>query len=185
MDPVQNRMASDRSFKYGVFISFRGPDTRKIFVGHLYGSLSIRGISTFKDDRRLEPGDSITDELCQAIRTSRFAVVVISKNYATSSWCLDELQLIMELVENKEIEVVPIFYEVKPSDVRHHQLLESFSLRMTEKVPGWTKALKDIANRKGMESSKLYDFYYYYCAIMATPSYYYLKTHIVSFIEFS
>ncbi|WZZ83188.1 putative disease resistance protein At4g11170 [Brassica napus] len=157
MDPVQNRMASDRSFKYGVFISFRGPDTRKIFVGHLYGSLSIRGISTFKDDRRLEPGDSITDELCQAIRASRFAVVVISKNYATSSWCLDELQLIMELVENKEIEVVPIFYEVKPSDVRHHQLLESFSLRMTEKVPGWTKALKDIANRKGMESSKFSD----------------------------
>lgn len=185
MDPVQNRMASsssDRLLEYDVFISFRGPDTRKKFVSHLFKSLSDRGIRTFKDDRKLEPGDSIAEELCQAIRTSRFAVVVISETYADSSWCLDELRLIMELVENKEMEVVPTFYEVKPSDVRHQ--LGSFSLekyqgsahkkgkkkctkkiekyqgsKMAEKVPEWKKALTGIANITGFESSKLYVFF--------------------------
>ncbi|KAL0877004.1 hypothetical protein Bca101_026709 [Brassica carinata] len=150
--------STNRLWIYDVFISFRGEDTRKTFVSHLDKALFARGIATFKDNRKLEVGDSIPDELCSAIGASRFAVVVISENYATSSWCLDELQQIME---DEEIEVVPIFYGVKPSQVRYQ--LGGFSLEryqdseLADKVPRWRKALTDIGNIKGKESTKCVD----------------------------
>lgn len=150
--------SSSRIWNYDVFISFRGEDTRKTFVSHLHKALVTRGISTFKDDRNLEMGDFISVEIHRAIQTSRFAVVVISENYANSGWCLDELQLVMELVERKEMEVVPIFFVVNPSDMRYQ--LGNFALQryqgpeMAEKVLGWREALMDIAIRKGKDSTR-------------------------------
>ncbi|KAK6776340.1 hypothetical protein RDI58_027341 [Solanum bulbocastanum] len=71
-------------WKYDVFLSFRGEDTRKTFTGHLYEGLKNRGIFAFQDDKRLEQGDSIPQELLKAIEASQVALVVFSRNYATS-----------------------------------------------------------------------------------------------------
>jgi hypothetical protein len=48
-----------------------------------------------------------------------FAVVVISENYAFSTWCLNELAKIVKCREDTGLIVVPVFYHVDPSDVRH------------------------------------------------------------------
>ncbi|KAM7460204.1 hypothetical protein LguiB_036398 [Lonicera macranthoides] len=110
-------------WKYDVFLSFRGKDIRKTFVDHLYSALHQRGIFTFKDNERLETGRSIAPELLEAIELSRFAIVVFSKNHASSSWCLDELAKIMDCHKNNnntymvaQLIVIPIFYDVQPSD---------------------------------------------------------------------
>ncbi|PWA73443.1 toll/interleukin-1 receptor (TIR) domain-containing protein [Artemisia annua] len=42
--------SSSRSWKYDVFLSFRGEDTRKNFVDHFYTALGQRLIRTYKDD---------------------------------------------------------------------------------------------------------------------------------------
>ncbi|KFK41712.1 hypothetical protein AALP_AA2G163700 [Arabis alpina] len=108
--------------QYDVFLSFRGEDTRKGIVSHLHRAFRSRGIDKiFKDDNTLEIGDSISEEIKEAIHNSKFAVLVISKNYASSTWCLDELQMIMELHKKKQLIAVPIFYNVDPSDVRHQK----------------------------------------------------------------
>lgn len=89
MDSIQSQKASSFSHQtliYDVFLSFRGEDTRKTLVSHLDKALVTRGIFTFKDNRKLDVGDSLPEELSNAIRTSRCAIVVISENYATSSW---------------------------------------------------------------------------------------------------
>ncbi|KAH0669315.1 hypothetical protein KY285_023477 [Solanum tuberosum] len=83
-------------WKYNVFLSFREKDTRRNFTSHLYQGLKDRGIFTFLDDERLEDGDSISEELVKAIEESQVAIIVFSKNYATSRWCLNELVKIME-----------------------------------------------------------------------------------------
>ncbi|KAJ9553976.1 hypothetical protein OSB04_018021 [Centaurea solstitialis] len=107
------------SFKYDVFLSFRGEDTRTNFVDHLYDALKRQGIDTYKDDKNLEKGKKISKELIQAIEESRFHVIVFSKNYASSSWCLDELVKIMECQKRPtEHTVYPIFYHVEPTHVR-------------------------------------------------------------------
>ncbi|KAL4585993.1 hypothetical protein LXL04_010622 [Taraxacum kok-saghyz] len=94
-------LSNQKSFKYEVFISFRGDDTRKTFVDHLYASLKQLGIHTFRDNEELEKGKQI-DQLFKAIEESRFFIIVFSKNYASSSWCLKEVTKIMECQDGNQ-----------------------------------------------------------------------------------
>ncbi|CAN4114765.1 unnamed protein product [Withania somnifera] len=149
--------------KYHVLLSFRGDDTRKTFTSHLYEGLKNRGIFTFQDDKRLELGDLIPEELLKAIEESQVAVVVFSKNYATSSWCLNELLKIMECKDKNEQTVIPVFCHVDPSHVRNQT--ESFAEALVkheskykddfegmQKVQGWRNALTAAANLKGFDT---------------------------------
>ncbi|WOH15765.1 hypothetical protein DCAR_0935310 [Daucus carota subsp. sativus] len=56
----------------------------------------------------------------RAITNSKMFVLVISQNYAASSWCLDELVEILSCKRTKN-QVIPVFYHVNPSDLRHHR----------------------------------------------------------------
>lgn len=144
---------------YDVFISFRGEDTRHNVVSFLHKALVDDGIRTFIDYKELEEGDIISEKLVNAIQTSWFAVVVLSENYATSSWCLEELRHIMELSIEKHIKVVPIFYKVKPSDVRYQN--NSFEVALQryknpEKILKWKGALTQVSNLSGKDSETWY-----------------------------
>ncbi|RZB60815.1 TMV resistance protein N [Glycine soja] len=145
------------SFNYDVFLSFRGADTRHGFTGNLYKALDDKGIYTFIDDEELQSGEEITPALLKAIQESRIAITVLSINYASSWFCLDELAHILECFKSKNLLVVPVFYKVDPSDVRHqkgsygealakHQ--ERFNHNM-EKLEYWKKALHQVANLSG------------------------------------
>ena len=78
--------SSSSSWKYDVFLSFCGVDTRKTFTDHLYTALKQKGIITFRDDEKLERGKYISAELLKAIEESKYAIVVLSPNYASSRW---------------------------------------------------------------------------------------------------
>ncbi|KAL3355279.1 hypothetical protein AABB24_019373 [Solanum stoloniferum] len=141
--------------KYDVFLSFRGLDTRKKFTSHLYKALTNRGILTFLDDESLESGDTLWIELEKAMEESEVAVIIFSKNYATSSWCLDELVKIMKCKKENGRLVIPIFYDVDPSHVRYQSesFAEAFAKHESrytdEKVERWRTALTAAANIKG------------------------------------
>lgn len=144
-----------------MFLSFRGEDTRKKFTDHLYDKLNWRGIKTFRDNPDLERGTTISPELLSAIEQSRFAVVVLSPNYASSKWCLLELAKIVQCM-GKRGTILPIFYEVDPSDVRHQR--GSFGEAFAEhdkklsgedwkKMQEWRDALTKVANLSGWTSN--------------------------------
>ncbi|KAH0751253.1 hypothetical protein KY290_030485 [Solanum tuberosum] len=109
---------ANQKWKYDAFLSFRGDDTRNNFVAHLYKRLQDIGINVFKDDMKLERGKFISTELLKAIEESRTAIIIFSEDYASSTWCLEELTMIMECVDKKEQKAYPVFYNVKPSDIR-------------------------------------------------------------------
>ncbi|KAK1415961.1 hypothetical protein QVD17_31749 [Tagetes erecta] len=142
------------SWDHDVFLSFRGEDTRKTFVDHLYTSLVEHGIHTYKDDETLPRGESIGPSLLKAIRESRIAIIVFSENYADSSWCLDELAYIMKCMDERGQIVLPIFYHVDPSDIRkqkgtYKEAFAKHELEHTNKVESWRKALFDAGNLSG------------------------------------
>lgn len=146
--------SSSAVWKTDVFVSFRGEDVRKTFVSHLFCELDRMGINAFRDDLDLQ-SKSISSELVNAIKGSRFAIVVVSRNYAASSWCLDELLKIMECKETIDQTIVPVFYEIDPSDVRRHrggfgEDVESHSDK--EKVRKWKEALTKLASISGEDS---------------------------------
>nr|GEW59067.1 Toll/interleukin-1 receptor (TIR) domain-containing protein [Tanacetum cinerariifolium] len=152
--------SSSLSFKYDVFLSFRGEDTRKTFVDHLYSALEQRLIRTYKDDITLPRGESVGPALIKAIQESRHAVIIFSKNYADSSWCLDELVHIMKCrADNGQI-VMPVFYDVDPSDVRKQKgdFGKAFSKQVAEnttKAELWRKELVAASNISGWEPKNI------------------------------
>ncbi|XP_021810913.1 TMV resistance protein N-like isoform X2 [Prunus avium] len=147
-------------WKHDVFLSFRGQDTRRGFVSHLDHELQYRQeMKTFKDDRDLEVGATISPELLTAIEQSHLAIIVLSPNYASSTWSLDELSKILECMEDTK-RILPIFYHVDPSDVRNQR--GSFAEALTkheerfsddvEKLNRWRAALRKVANLTGLDS---------------------------------
>uniref|UniRef100_A0A0V0ITQ4 Putative TMV resistance protein N-like n=1 Tax=Solanum chacoense TaxID=4108 RepID=A0A0V0ITQ4_SOLCH len=153
----ESSLLHSKQWDYDVFLSFRGEDTRKTFVAHLYRELSRAGINTFKDDETLKSGVSISPQLVSSIKRSRFAILVFSENYASSKWCLDELSKIMECQLELGQVVVPIFYDITPSEVRYQRnsFAKAFSRYEedfkgdTNKVHNWRKALKEAADLSG------------------------------------
>jgi len=100
--------------RWDVFLSFRGEDTRECFTKKLYESLEKESIRAFMDDEGLDRGDHIATTLLEAIDDSAASIVIISRKYADSHWCLDELNRICDL---KRL-IIPVFYKVDPSHVR-------------------------------------------------------------------
>nr|GEU88202.1 Toll/interleukin-1 receptor (TIR) domain-containing protein [Tanacetum cinerariifolium] len=91
----------------------------KNFVDHLYEALKDKGIYTYKDDVKIQKGERISDELIKAIEDSKFYIIIISKNYPSSSWCLEELIKIMECQKMHGHTAYPLFYDVEPTEVRN------------------------------------------------------------------
>ena len=145
------------TWTYDVFLSFRGADTRTGFTGHLYKALRDKGIHTFMDDEQIRKGEVLESTLVKSIQDSRIAIIVFSENYAQSTFCLDELVMILECINQQGRFVWPIFYDTDPSIVRH--LRESYGEALTkheerfrhnpEKVQKWKLALSEASNLSG------------------------------------
>ncbi|KAL6315879.1 hypothetical protein AAG906_012215 [Vitis piasezkii] len=144
-----------RPWDYEVFLSFRGEDTRRNFTDHLYAALIRKGIVTFRDDEGLSRGEEIAPSLVTAIEKSRCALVILSKHYAHSKWCLEELAKIMECRVKMGLIVYPVFYHVDPSDVRHQRgsygeaLAEHERKRLGHQTQRLRAALTEVANLSG------------------------------------
>ncbi|KAM7474154.1 hypothetical protein LguiB_021397 [Lonicera macranthoides] len=168
---AQEEEASSSTFAYtyDVFLSFRGEDTRKNFTDHLYTALVQAGYRTFRDDNEIEKGENLKPELYKAINGSMISIIVFSKDYASSPWCLDELVMILECKKRtSRHEVLPVFYDVCPSEIRKQkgrtgeafdeyveqyeaQIDHGRKMELMEKMKGWKEALKKVADLAGME----------------------------------
>lgn len=150
--------SSNPRWIHDVFINFRPQDTSNTFVSHLIHAFTKAGINTYIHDQ-LRMGTELEPELLRAIEKSRLSILVFSKNYTESSWCLKELQKIIECRTTLGQRVVSVFYDVYPSVVRHQNGSFGKKLKATAKricfdsrtrkremVASWKSALKEAAN---------------------------------------
>ncbi|GMP39630.1 hypothetical protein CsSME_00010387 [Camellia sinensis var. sinensis] len=105
-------------------------------------------------------------EFQQATHESKISIIVLSKDFALSEWCLDELLKILQRRKAVGHKILPIFYKVNPSEVQMQMgsFAEAFAnheeqfmvetderkKEWMEKVERWKVALKEVANVKGM-----------------------------------
>ncbi|KAK2636335.1 hypothetical protein Ddye_031127 [Dipteronia dyeriana] len=155
-DVDEDELRSTPSFRYrwDVFLSFRGEDTRHGFTDRLYRKLTLNGVRTFRDDEELERGEEINPSLGEAIEDSAATIAVISRRYADSRWCLEELA---RVVEYRKL-LLPVFYQVDPSHVRKQKgpfeqdflnLEERFGVQM---VARWRRAMEKAGGISGWDS---------------------------------
>ncbi|XP_022764176.1 toll/interleukin-1 receptor-like protein [Durio zibethinus] len=144
-------------WKYDIFLSFRGKETRKSFVHHLYVALNRNGINTFRDDNNIRRGEDIALELLETIGESWGSIIVFSEGYAFSSWCLDELVEIVKQRNERGHQVYPIFYNVEVSDLKYQRgrVHEAFGMHEErckdnkKKMQRWRDALSQVADISG------------------------------------
>uniref|UniRef100_A0A0V0HVJ6 ADP-ribosyl cyclase/cyclic ADP-ribose hydrolase n=2 Tax=Solanum chacoense TaxID=4108 RepID=A0A0V0HVJ6_SOLCH len=145
-------------FSYHVFLSFKAHDTGKTFTDHLHTNLFRAGFHVFKcedDDEEEDKIDELKLKLKKGIEQSRMSVIVLSQNYASSERCLYELVVILEQRRNSGHIVLPVFFNVDPSDVRKQKGSfgkENFQIVNGEshKLRDWRNALKEVADLGGM-----------------------------------
>ncbi|MED6185223.1 hypothetical protein PIB30_054987 [Stylosanthes scabra] len=144
-----------------VFINFRGTDTRINFVCHLHQALNKQEIKVLID-HKLPKGHSIWPSLLKAIQSSHLFIVVFSQDYASSKWCLEELVKILETMKLQGQVVLPIFYNIDPSHVRHQlgSFKQAFEKHVQKFDPivvhNWKTALTEAADLLGWDSNSPY-----------------------------
>ncbi|CAJ1975875.1 unnamed protein product [Sphenostylis stenocarpa] len=161
LENVEEKPISDNNtpqIKYDVFVSFRGKDIRDGFLSHLTEAFDRKKIKGFVDDK-LEKGEEIWPSLVAAIERSAFSLIIFSPDYASSRWCLEEAVKIIECKEKHERIVIPVFYKVAPTDVRHQSgsyknAFVKHGLNYKSKVQIWKDALEKFSDFSGIESSK-------------------------------
>ncbi|KAG7991695.1 hypothetical protein I3843_02G089900 [Carya illinoinensis] len=140
--------------QHDVFISHRGRDTRRNIAGLLYDNLLRLGLSPFLDYRNMKAGDKLYEKIDTVIPYCKVGVVVFSPGYCESLYCLHELALLMECQKK----VIPIFYNVKPSQLRVGINKYNGTRVPAEKLERFKRALEEAKDILGLrfDSSRGY-----------------------------
>ncbi|XAR56323.1 hypothetical protein NMG60_11036763 [Bertholletia excelsa] len=169
---AQAPSSSSYSATYHVFLSFVVEEIGTTFADHLYAALNQAGFRTFRVDSDLEIGENINSQPLKAIQESRISIIVFSKGFASSIRCLDELVMILQHKNtcSTHHHVLPIFYNIDPSDVREQTGSFEYAFKRHEerleieegdgkhvwkaKVERWKAALTEAADLAGLDLQK-------------------------------
>lgn len=101
---------------YDVFISHASED-KKDFVNPLVEALQDEGIRVWYDTLEMQWGKSIREQIDNGIKRSRFAILVLSKNFFAKKWPQRELDGILAKQEISGATPLPIWYNMSFEDV--------------------------------------------------------------------
>ncbi|XP_057437312.1 disease resistance protein Roq1-like isoform X2 [Lotus japonicus] len=137
--------SSSSTFNYDVLLSCGTEDTQGFTVG-IYRALCDEKVHTFFDYKVV---DEMVPEVDEAIQCSRVAIIVLSKNYASSSICLDKLSKILDFFNaNGRLSLVlPVFYHVDPNDEAmavHHKSFQDDMV--TSQLQKWTMVMQQVVD---------------------------------------
>ncbi|GLJ08116.1 hypothetical protein SUGI_0081630 [Cryptomeria japonica] len=140
---------------YDVFLNHRGADVKKTVASLIFHNLENKGLKVFFDKKSIQVGNSIPQSIEDAIYSASLHIVIMSANYAESTSCLKELNLILKT----GAPIIPVFCGVEPSELRmkdknsvyapafqKHKHSGKFEV---DTVDEWRKALHEVSYIKG------------------------------------
>ena len=145
-----------RQWEYDVFLSFHSEEER--FASELYDALVEGGIKICRDDDIvLDKETALGSKIFTAIENSRLSVIILSKKYAFSDWCLEKLAKFVECQNEIGQTILPVFFDVYPPEVRNQtgEFGEAFELQVEyfeenlEVVKKLRAALIEVSNIPG------------------------------------
>jgi len=102
--------------KFDVFISHASED-KATLVGPLVHALQDEGLTVWYDEFELKLGDSLRRKIDKGLATSRFGIVVLSKDFIKKGWTNYELDgLITNSINGKQI-ILPIWHNITKQEV--------------------------------------------------------------------
>ncbi|XP_059633009.1 disease resistance protein L6-like [Cornus florida] len=145
-----------------VFLNSRSSDTScHTFSDDLYNHLIGVRIDTIWDDNKDDgEREEIGDVALTAIWKSKVSIPIFSKNYASSSRCLQELTQMVKCKGSTGQLILPIFYDVQHSDVKHQSGCYEEAFHEHAKcfdditVEAWKAALREVGQLKGWDLTR-------------------------------
>ncbi|MDQ3110979.1 MAG: toll/interleukin-1 receptor domain-containing protein [Bacteroidota bacterium] len=101
---------------YDVFISHAYEDKNE-FANTLAMALKKKGLKIWYSGLELKLGDSITDNINDALKNSRFGIVLISPVYLEKKWAMNELKSLFS-IEAENSHVLPILHGITINEIK-------------------------------------------------------------------
>jgi len=119
---------------YDVFISHSNADKDSI-VTELSNRLTVEGLIVFEDAKVFKIGSSITSDINEGIKKSKFGVIILSKEFIKSNWAKYEFTgfLHRDVSGNKTV-ILPIWHGISYDEVKEFNpvLIDKFALNTDE-----------------------------------------------------
>lgn len=120
-------------FKFDVFISHSSADKDEL-ARPLAEALEARGLSVWLDEHQLHVGDSIRRGIDDALRKSRFGVVILSPAYRESEWGQKELDAFFAKEKRETKSILPINHGIEDVGEYWPMLADKISLSSIESI---------------------------------------------------
>ena len=130
-----------------------GSDTKRGFVSFLQSRLEAAGIRVFVDESELQPGSKAWPVMQSTLRGCKIAVPILHESYGNSTWCLQELAIMMEDREPKRA-VLPVFLSDEGTGVLQQlkagvEKLFSSGKATAEQAATWKAAIGKVGSITG------------------------------------
>ena len=125
-EPIEN-------YRYDAFISYADENIRFILDGIIPKLQTEHGIELCIHQRDFVAGNAVTDNIVNAIQSSKKTVIILSKAFLKSKWCIYEFHMArMESIysrEGKSILIVVMLENVPPSRLMPLEMIEWIKLK--------------------------------------------------------
>ncbi len=109
-------------YKYDAFISYRHRPKDKKIAEKLMNLLEKMEktdktkLHIFRDQSELPTSGNLGDDIHEALKSSRFLIILGSPDYLQSKWCMEEVIFFRSLHHNTSDAILPILIEGEPKD---------------------------------------------------------------------
>ncbi|KAK7400559.1 hypothetical protein VNO78_11769 [Psophocarpus tetragonolobus] len=141
--------------KYDVFISFRAKDTSD-FPEFFACALLKKSLRVYAHPELT--GNFVSHTVVEEIGKARVSVIIFSKSYLETPWCLDEVHNIMACRASYARTVIPIFYNIDRTSIQdafsNFQLIKKVCEDngvLQLKAKAWSSNLAEAASLQGWE----------------------------------
>ncbi|MEQ9302623.1 MAG: toll/interleukin-1 receptor domain-containing protein, partial [Marinoscillum sp.] len=141
-----------KPYPYDAFLSFAVEDKIEVAT-ELYHKLEEQGLKVWYSGRELVYGISIQESIREGLNKSRYAVLIITKNYFKTNYAQQELGALWSRELDGHQVIIPVFHNISPQEVgfENPALAERWAVSTSI---GLDKVAEAITNRISQAQTK-------------------------------
>ena len=141
LSTIPSLVREDNDVQFDVFISHASEDKDEV-VTPLAAALRAGGLSVWYDDFELKIGDSLRRNIDRGIASSRFGIVVLSRDFFRKGWPNYELDRLVTKSVDGDQRILPIWHDITKDEV------VSYSPSLADKIARntTTQTVEEIAD---------------------------------------
>lgn len=140
---MENTLPSGESYRYDAFISYRHLPLDMAVASRLQELLEnyrppkqVEGLRqqritrVFRDTSELPTSGDLGNDISEALKRSRFLIVICSEQIRDSRWCMEEINLFKKYHNGRTNQILPLLVSGEPGEVFPEQLLTETRTRI-------------------------------------------------------